>query len=164
MHTPHDLSSGDKAKREAAIADWTRAVEIGAELGSPIINMVSSHAFAMHDAVEIPRITTKPLVQKYGTRNVPRGVDWDRNYDDYVEAVRACAEACGKAGVMMSVEPHPGRYLANTDGALRLLEHVDHHGDGHQLRSQPHLPDGRLSQHHRLSPRQKHHPHPCLGQ
>ena len=26
----------------------------------------------------------------------------------------------------MSVEPHPGRYLANHDGALRLLEHVNH--------------------------------------
>ena len=25
----------------------------------------------------------------------------------------------------MTVEPHPGRYLANHDGALRLLEHVD---------------------------------------
>ena len=30
----------------------------------------------------------------------------------------------------MSVEPHPGRYLANTDGALRLLEHVDHKAMG----------------------------------
>ena len=126
VHTPHDLSHPDKAKREQGIADWRRAVEIGSELGSPIINMVSTHAFAMHDAEEIPRITTKPLVQKYATRNVPRGVDWDQNYKDYVAAVRACAEACGKAGVMMSVEPHPGRYLGNTDGALRLLEHVDH--------------------------------------
>ena len=126
VHTPHDLSSGDKAKREAAIADWKKAVEIGAALGSPIINMVSSHAFAMNDAVEIPRITTKPLVQKYATRNVSRGVDWAQNYKDYVDAVRACAEACGKAGVKMSIEPHPHRYLANTDGALRLLEQVNH--------------------------------------
>ena len=126
VHTPHDLSSGDKAKREAAITDWKKAVEIGAALGSPIINMVSSHAFAMNDAVEIPRITTKPLVQKYATRNVPRGVDWAQNYKDFVDAVRACAEACGKAGVKMSIEPHPHRYLANTDGALRLLEQVNH--------------------------------------
>jgi sugar phosphate isomerase/epimerase len=126
VHTPHDLSHGDKAKREAATADWKRAVEVGSELGSPIINMVSSHAFAMHDAVEIPRITTKPLVQKYATRDVPRGVNWQQNYDDYVAAMRACAEACGKAGVKMSVEAHPGRYVANTDSALRLLEHVNH--------------------------------------
>jgi sugar phosphate isomerase/epimerase len=125
VHTPHDLSNAEKGKRDAAVEDWKKAVAIGAELGSPIINMVSSHAFAMRDAQEIPRITTKPLVQKYATRDVPRDVDWDRNYHDYVDALRQCAKVCEEAGVMMSVEPHPGRYLANTDGALRLLEHVD---------------------------------------
>ena len=111
---------------QAAVEHWKKAVEVGAELGSPIINMVSSHPFAMRDTVEIPRITTKPLVQKYATKGVPRGVDWDQNFKDYVDALRECAEACGKAGVKMSVEPHPGRYLANHDGALRLLEHVNH--------------------------------------
>jgi sugar phosphate isomerase/epimerase len=80
----------------------------------------------MRDTVEIPRITTKPLVQKYATKGVPRGVDWEQNFNDYCDALRECAEACAKAGVKMSVEPHPGRYLANHDGALRLLEHVNH--------------------------------------
>lgn len=124
VHTPHDLSHPDPALREAAVTAWGRAVEVGTGLGSPIINMVSTHPFAMHDNREIPRIVTKPLVQKYATRNVPRGVDWQRNFEDYVIALRACAGLCEDAGVMMSVEPHPGRYLANTDGALRLLEHV----------------------------------------
>src|SRR6202022_2117917 len=50
VSTPHDLSSAEKPKREAAIDHWKRAVEVGTELGSPIINMVSSHAFAMKDA------------------------------------------------------------------------------------------------------------------
>jgi sugar phosphate isomerase/epimerase len=126
VYTPHDLSNADRAKRDAAVEDWTRAVAVGAELGSPIINMVASHPFAMRDTQEIPRITTKPLVQTYATRNVPRGVDWDQNFRDYVDSLRRCAEACAAADVIMSVEPHPGRYLANHDGALRLLEHVDH--------------------------------------
>ncbi len=125
-HTPPDLSHGDKARRAAAVENWKKAVDIGAELGAPIINMVASHPFAMRDGAEIPRITTKPLVQKYATRDVPRGVDWDRNYKDYVDTLRGCADLCGKAGVRISVEPHPGRYIANHDGALRLLEHVDH--------------------------------------
>jgi sugar phosphate isomerase/epimerase len=125
VSTPHDLSSGDAAKRAAAVEHWKRTVEVGTGLGAKLINMVSSHAFAMRDTVEIPRITTKPLVQQFATRNVPRGVDWDRNYDDYVEALKKCAKLSEDAGVTMTVEPHPGRYLANTDGALRLLEHVD---------------------------------------
>ncbi|MBL8839517.1 MAG: sugar phosphate isomerase/epimerase [Alphaproteobacteria bacterium] len=123
VSTPHDLSSGEKAKRDAAVEHWQRAVEVGAELGSKIINMVSSHGFAMRDGQEVPRITTKPLVQKYSVK-LPSGLDWDRNYDDYVEALKRCAAACEKADVSMSIEPHPGRYVANTDGALRLLEHV----------------------------------------
>ena len=125
VSTPHDLSHADKTKRDAAVDHWKRTVEVGTALGAKIINMVSTHPFAMRDTVEIPRITTKPLVQQFATRDVPRGVDWDQNWRDYVEAMKACAKVCEDAGVMMSVEPHPGRYLANTDGALRLLEHVD---------------------------------------
>ena len=126
VHTPQGLSSPDAAKRAAGIEDWKKAVAIGTELGAPIVNMVAAHPFAMRDGVEFPRITTKPLVQKYATRDVPRGVDWDQNFKDYVDALRQCAELSDKAGVRMSVEPHPGRYLANHDGALRLLEHVNH--------------------------------------
>ncbi len=123
VSTPHDLSSPEKAKRDAAVEHWQRAVEVGAELGAKIINMVAAHGFGMRDGQEYPRITTKPLVQKYSVK-LPRGLDWDKNYDDYVEALKRCAAACEKADVAMSIEPHPGRYLANTDGALRLLEHV----------------------------------------
>jgi len=124
VSTPHDLSSGDEGKREAAVEHWKRTVEVGAQLGSPIINMVSSHPFAVKDGQEVPRITTKPLVSKYGYVP-PRGLDWDQNFKDYVAAMRRCADLCEAAGVLMSVEPHPGRYLGNTDGALRLLEHVN---------------------------------------
>ncbi len=124
VSTPHDLSSADPAARAAAVEHWRRAVEVGAGLGAEIINMVSAHAFGMKDGVEYPRITRKPLVQRYGA-DVPSGLDWDRNYADYVAALKQCADLCQAAGVKMSVEPHPGRYLANTDGALRLLEHVN---------------------------------------
>lgn len=125
VSTPHDLSHGDKAKRDAAVDRWKRTVEVGAELGSSLINMVSSHPFAMRDGTEIPRIVTKPLVQKYATKDVPRGVDWDQNYRDYGDALKQCATTCADAGVTMTVEPHPGRYLSNHDSALRLLEYVD---------------------------------------
>jgi sugar phosphate isomerase/epimerase len=123
VSTPHDLSSADPARRDAAVEHWQRTVEVGAALGSPLINMVSAHAFGFKDGAEFPRITTKPLVQKYGA-NLPAGLDWDRNFADYVAALKRCAAACEQAGVGMTIEPHPSRYVANTAGALRLLEHV----------------------------------------
>jgi sugar phosphate isomerase/epimerase len=123
VSTPHDLSSPDAAKRKAAVDHWQRAVDVGCELGSPIINMVSAYPFGFRDA-EYPRITTKPLVQTF-TNKIPAGLDWDQNYRDYVASLKKCAKACEKAGVMLSIEPHPFRYLANTDGALRILEDVN---------------------------------------
>lgn len=123
VSTPHDLSHPEKVRREAAIEHWKRTVEVGSALGAPIVNMVSAHPLAMRDAHEIPRITTKPLVQTFAAK-APRGADWDQNFKDYVDALKVCASVCEKAGVMMSIEPHPARYVANTDGALRLLEHV----------------------------------------
>ena len=124
VSTPHDLSSGDAGKRKAAVEHWRRVVDVGAELGAPIINMVSSHPFGVKDGIEVPRITTKPLVQQYGYRP-PQGLDWEQNWKDYVAGLKQCAKLCEKAGVMMSVEPHPGRYLGNHDGALRLMDHVN---------------------------------------
>ncbi len=130
VSTPKDLSSADPPKREQSIAHWQRAVDVGASLGATLINMVSAHAFGMRDAVEIPRITTRPLVQRFATRNVPSNADWDQNFRDYVESLRRCAAICEKAGVVMTLEPHPARYMANTDGALRLLDHIDSNAVG----------------------------------
>lgn len=124
VSTPPNLSSPDPAARAASVEYWKRATEVGAELGAKLINMVSSHGFGMKDGVEYPRIVTKPLAQTYAA-NVPGGLDWDQNYRDYCDAVRQCAEVCGDAGVKLTMEPHPARYLGNTDGALRMLEHVN---------------------------------------
>lgn len=124
VSTPANLTSPDKAERTASVEHWKRANEIGAELGTKLINMVSAHGFNLKDGEQIPRITTKPLVQTYAAE-IPSGLDWDQNYDDYVEALKQCAAISADIGVGMTIEPHPGRYLGNTDGALRLLEHVD---------------------------------------
>lgn len=125
VSSPPDLSSVDAGKRAASVEHWKRACEVGSGLGAKLVNMVAPHGFSMKDGEQIPRITTKPLVQVYAA-DVPSGLDWDQNYADYVEAMKACAVVSGEAGVGMTVEPHPGRYMGNTDGALRLLEHVDH--------------------------------------
>ena len=164
VHTPHELSQ----PRQGEARGGGRQLEAGGRRRRRARRAAHQHGVVapVRDARpdEIPRITTKPLVQTYATRNVPRGVDWDQNYEDYVEAVRACAEVCGKAGVKMSVEPHPGRYLANHDGALRLLEHVDHPAIGINFDPSHTFPIGDFPEHHRLSAEQAHHAHARVGQ
>lgn len=123
VYTPFDLSHPDKAKRREAVEAFRKAVTVGAELGSAIINSVGALPFGMRFGQEFPWLTQKPLVQTFSAR-MPRGLDWDENYHHYVEAVRACADACEQAGVVYSVEPHPYTYAANTSGCLRLIERV----------------------------------------
>lgn len=124
VSTPPALSSSDKAERDASVSYWQRATDIGAALGSPIINMVSAHGFGFKDGAEFPRLMNKPQMQTFEA-DIPSGLDWDQNYEDYVDAIRQCAQICASAGVIATIEPHPSRYLCNTDGALRLLEKVD---------------------------------------
>lgn len=121
---PRGLSSADAAVRAANIDHWKRAVEIGKELGTGLINMVSHHPFAFNEGSDVPRIVTKPLVQKFAV-DLPKGLDWEQNYEDYVDAIRQCALACADADLGMTIEPHPFRYVANNASAIRLLEKVD---------------------------------------
>lgn len=123
VFSPFDLSHPDKEKRGAAIESFKKASEVGYELGSKIINSVSAWPFGMRFGKEFPWHTHKPLVQMF-TAPMPKGLDWDRNYKAYVEAVRQCAEHCSTYGLLYSIEPHPYAYAANTSGMLRLFEHV----------------------------------------
>jgi len=118
----HDLASPEAAKRKEGIETFKRVVEVGKELGSPIINSVACWPFG--NARAFPRITTKPLVQTFAAP-FPAGLDWTRNYDDYIESLHTAGEICRDAGVRYSLEPHPFSYMANTLGALRLLERAD---------------------------------------
>ena len=124
VYTPLDLSHPNKDKRDEATEVFQKAVEVGAELGSTIINSVSAWPFGMRFGQEFPWFTQKPLVQTF-TASMPSGLDWEENYHHYVEAVKTCADACEAAGVVYSIEPHPYAYAANTSGCLRLLEQVD---------------------------------------
>ena len=124
VFSPFDLSHPDKQKRQQDIERFRRATDVGLALGTKIINSVSAWPFGMRFGKEFPWHTHKPLVQVF-TAPMPRGLDWDGNYQAYVGAVRTCAEYCEKQGLYYSIEPHPYAYVANTSGALRLLEKVN---------------------------------------
>ena len=149
VHTPHDLSHPDKAKRDAAIADWKRAVEIGSELGSKLINMVlepslrdarhrrdpAHHHQAAGADVRDPRHPGRcrlgPELRglRRGAARMRRRLRRGRHHDDGRAAPRAL--------------PRQPRRRAPAARARRQP------GDGDQLRPVAHLPDGRLPEHHR---------------
>jgi sugar phosphate isomerase/epimerase len=115
VKTPN-LSSADPGLRKASVETFKVGVEKGVELGAQIINTVVHYPFAL----EMPRITDRPLVQMF-TADVPSGLDWDQNWEDYVAGLSECAQYCESAGIRYSLEPHPFRYGSTTEGMLRIL-------------------------------------------
>lgn len=113
-------ASGDADVRQGSIDMFKRGVDTGVALGATIINTVTHLPFDLG----YPRITDRSRVQTFSV-DVPSGLDWGKNWEDYVLTLQECAAYAGAAGVKYSIEPHPFRYGGNVDGLLRLLEAVD---------------------------------------
>jgi sugar phosphate isomerase/epimerase len=112
-----DFGSEDAAKREAAVGAFERAADAIAALGSPVLNGAAPYPFA----IEVAPLLTRPTAQEW-TVDVPRKLDWDKNYDDYVAVVRRCSEICTKVGVKLALEPHPYRWVCGAQSVLRLID------------------------------------------
>ncbi|HEY4388642.1 MAG TPA: sugar phosphate isomerase/epimerase family protein [Ktedonobacteraceae bacterium] len=120
VSTPHGLANADKAKREQAVEHFKRTAEVAVGLGTKIVNSVSVYPFELH----FPWITDRPHLQEFKV-DIPPGLDWQRNWEDYVESTRQCAVICEQANLKFALEPHPFRYMSNTASMLRLIEHVN---------------------------------------
>jgi sugar phosphate isomerase/epimerase len=113
-------ASGNPATRAAAIDMFKRGTDVAAKLGAKIVNTVTHLPFEIH----FPYITDRPHMQIF-SHPVDSTLDWNRNWNEYIETIRECSEYAGAAGLRYSLEPHPFRYGANIEGLLRLIEKVD---------------------------------------
>ncbi len=119
VSTPKGMASPNKNERDAAVEHFKRAVEVGVELGTGIMNSVSSYPFE----IPAPHITVLPHVQMFQV-NYPQGLDWQQNWLDYVDVIRRCTAICEDAGIKFALEPHPHRYMTSAASMLRLIDHV----------------------------------------
>jgi sugar phosphate isomerase/epimerase len=119
VSTPEGMASPDEKERDQAVEHFKRAVEVAVGLGTGIVNTVSAYPFDL----EFPRITDRPHLQQWMV-DIPSGLDWKKNWEDYVDVTRRCALICEDAGLRYALEPHPYRHMSNTASMLRLIEHV----------------------------------------
>jgi sugar phosphate isomerase/epimerase len=119
VHTPKGLASPDAAVRRDAVASFRQAVEVGAALGTPIMNSLGSLPFD----IVIPRIVERPFVQTFRSP-YPRNLDWPGNWDQFVDATRECASAAADAGMKYTIEATLFRWISDTASMLRLIEHT----------------------------------------
>jgi len=116
---PGQLASGDAAVRAEAVANFKRFADVGAALGTTIVNTVTHYPFA----ISYPPLVSRSMTQEF-TVAVPADLDWKQNWLDYVDAIRQCAQYAESVGLKYSLEAHPFRYGATADGLLRLIDAV----------------------------------------
>lgn len=141
VSTPHGMASPDASVREQAVDHFKRVVEVGVELGTTIVNTVAANPFEL----QFPRILQKHVAQEW-SMDFPPGLDWKRNWADYVEVMRRCCAICEDAGVRYALEPHPCRWMRNAASMQRLLDHVDSPALGMNFDPSHLFPMGELSE------------------
>lgn len=139
VSTPRGMASPDAKVRDAAVEHFKKQVEVGVALGANLINSVSSYPFE----IPAPHITVLPHVQIFQV-DYPPGLDWQRNWLDYVDVIRRCCAICEDAGVKYALESHPFRYMSNAAGMLRLIDHVQSPALGMNLDPSHLFPMGEL--------------------
>jgi sugar phosphate isomerase/epimerase len=119
VSTPRGMANPDAAVRAQALEHFKRQVEVGVELGAPLINSVAPTPFEL----PVPRITQKHLFQEWSLELSPE-LNWRENWEAYVEFVQRCCEVCEDAGVRYALEPHPYRLMRNAASMMRLIDQV----------------------------------------
>lgn len=117
------LVSLDNKVREKNIELFERSVEIASYLGCETV-MTDSYSPPLHFIGESPYAKGMKYDQEYKVK-VTAEFNWQRVWDALVDSISRCNQIAKKAGLKTTVEPRLGEIVSNSDGLLRLLEHVN---------------------------------------
>ena len=116
-HAAERMSSTDAGVRRSAMDQFARAIDVAAALGASTITSVTPYPFSRW----VEYLLSRPLLQEW-TFPIESGLDWTRNYDDYVGALAGCCTRAAEAGLRLAIEPHPYRWVNSAQSMLRLIE------------------------------------------
>ena len=86
---------------------------------------------------------TRPTSQEWIV-DVPAGLDWTANYDDYVAGLREVCDRARGAGLRVAIEPHPYRWVCSAQSMLRLIERTGADNLGLNLDPSHLFPNGEI--------------------
>jgi sugar phosphate isomerase/epimerase len=117
-----DLVCPDEARRRRTLDLFRLAAEATVYFGAPTIQ-VDSYAAPVEYVRHRPYDDAVEFGRQFDVR-INEGFSWSRTWGTLVETVRACAAIARDAGLRLCLEPRVGELVSNTDGLLRLIEHV----------------------------------------
>ena len=141
VSSPRGMASSEPSMRNAAVDHFKEMVEVALELGTNMVNSVSPNAFEL----TMPRILDKPVAQEWGA-DLPKGLNWEENWQVYTEVTARCCEVCKENGVKWAIEPHPYRWVRNAASMMRLIDHVRSPALGMNFDPSHLFPSGELSE------------------
>ena len=118
-----DLVNPDEGRRRHAVDLFRLAVELAVYFGASMVQ-VDSYAAPVEYTRHRPYAQAVEFRRQFDVR-IPAGFSWERTWQTLVEVIRTCAAIAQDAGLRLCVEPRVGELVSNTDGLLRLLEHVE---------------------------------------
>jgi sugar phosphate isomerase/epimerase len=119
VSTAGAMASGAASERDGVVEYFRRYCAVARALGADTINTVAPVPFNLR----VPALKELPVTQVW-TTDVPEGLDWQRNWEDFVETMRRIMAIVEDAGLRYAMEPHPYRYVSNADGMLNLIHQV----------------------------------------
>jgi sugar phosphate isomerase/epimerase len=138
-HGPPNTGSDDAAARSAAFDGVRRAVDVAAALGSRLLTGTAPYPFAR----DVPHMLTRPTSQEWIV-DVPAGLDWARNYQDYADGLTEVCTLARQAGLRVAIEPHPYRWVCSAQSMLRLIERTGADNLGLNLDPSHLFPNGEI--------------------
>jgi sugar phosphate isomerase/epimerase len=139
VSTPGGLASPDADRRRESIEHFEELVEVASKLDATYVNTVAPYPLDL----DFPSIKERPLAQEQRT-HIPSDLDWQENWENYVDALEECAAVCEEHGTTYTIEPHPYRYVRNAASMLRILDHVDSDAIGMNFDPSHLYPSGEL--------------------
>ena len=121
------LTSLDKTTQEQNLDYFETGCKIGKKLGAPVVNIVAPWARELGQGQGyIPRYyelrDPKPG-QKYHI-NIAGDFDWDRVWQAYIDATKACLQRAKAQGMKMTIEHHTHTMVPDATTFLRLWDAI----------------------------------------
>lgn len=138
---PVGMASTDPKARAASVEYFKRILETAKQLGTDLVIALAPTPFDL----DFPIIMNRPTSQEW-TVTLPKGMDWQRNWNDMIDVLRQFAKASEQMEMRVALEPHPHRMMHNAAGMLRILDQVDSPAIGLNLDPSHLNPMGELPQ------------------
>lgn len=131
VYTPvvADLAHMDPERRERAFEIFKRGVQVGKDLGSQAINLVSNWVQDVQCPMEYPPCYITPFVNGVG-KSSPKlkmeipDIDYDKLWDNYMDMLKRCLDCCVENGMDFYIEGHSYVIVGNTDAMLRMYDNI----------------------------------------